>query len=384
MRTYFNRIALIVALFLTLPAMALAAEPASTGGNAYNPMLIGLVSLILILLFVIAVTVSVLSQLTTAYREKMREERTRNNGGGTVATIIFLLVFCLPSLHAIAADSETVAAPVSKLISGIPKDEFYALMSMIVFEIIVVVALMYNIRTLVRLIRNIEEEVPTPSRFSLLRGAFWDRFHSAVAIEKEKDILLDHNYDGIQELDNSLPPWWKYGFYLTIVVAIIYLFHFHVLHTGASSKEEYEIAMQEAEEAKADYLAHSANNVDENSITLTTDAAEIAAGKTLFTTNCAACHAADGGGTVGPNLTDEYWLHGGGIKDIFKSIKYGWQDKGMKSWKDDFSPKQIAQLANFVKTLKGTHPAVPKDKQGELYIESGATIDSTTKTVVNK
>ena len=79
-----------------------------------------------------------------------------------------------------------------------------------------------------------------------------------------------------------------------------------------------------------------------------------------------------GGGSVGPNLTDEYWLHGGGINNIFKSIKYGWPDKGMKSWKDDFSPNQIAQLASYIITLKGTTPAAPKEKQGELYNDSGA------------
>src|SRR5690606_21981681 len=105
-----------------------------------------------------------------------------------------------------------------------------------------------------------------------------------------------------------------------------------------------------------------------------------------FTKNCVACHAADGGGNaVGPNLADPYWLHGGSLKDIFKSIKYGWKDKGMKSWKDDFSPKQIAQLASFVKSLQGTTPTAPKEKQGDLYIEAEeGTADSTQQTTTQE
>jgi cytochrome c oxidase cbb3-type subunit 3 len=235
----------------------------------------------------------------------------------------------------------------------------------------VIFALVFNIKTLTSAISNkampavTAEGKPAPKR-----SWFWDKFNAAATLEQEKDVLLDHNYDGIQELDNSLPPWWKYGFYVTIVVACIYLYRFHISHDAPSSKEEFLAEMQKGEEQKAAYLAGSANNVDENTVTLLTDAMEIGAGKELFVKNCAPCHLPDGGGIVGPNLTDDYWLHGGGIKDVFKSIKYGWQDKGMKSWKDDFSPKQIQQLASFVKSLKGTHPATPKAPQGELYIEA--------------
>ena len=122
--------------------------------------------------------------------------------------------------------------------------------------------------------------------------------------------------------------------------------------------------MKEAEEAKAAYLAKSANNVDENSVTML-DAGAIASSKELFSANCIACHGTAGeGNTVGPNLTDNYWIHGGDIKDVFKSIKYGWVEKGMRSWKDDFSPMQMAQLASFVKSLKGTNPPNAKAPQG--------------------
>jgi cytochrome c oxidase cbb3-type subunit 3 len=199
---------------------------------------------------------------------------------------------------------------------------------------------------------------------------WWVKINSFRSMQEEEAIALDHNYDGIRELDNKLPPWWLYGFYLTIFVAIVYLWRYHVSHTAPLSKEEFTIAMAKAEVEKEEYLAHAANNVDENTVKLLTDGASLEGGKKIFTSVCAACHAADGGGGVGPNLTDDFWLHGGGIKDVFKTIKYGWPEKGMKSWKDDFSPVQLAQLASYVRSLKGTHPATPKEAQGESYKET--------------
>ena len=111
------------------------------------------------------------------------------------------------------------------------------------------------------------------------------------------------------------------------------------------------------------------------------DAAGIASGMKLYNTNCGACHGDKGQGGVGPNLTDAYWLHGGSISHVFKSIKYGIVDKGMKSWKEDFSPTQIAQLASFIESIQGTNPPGAKEKQGDLYVasESNATPSDSTK-----
>ena len=136
--------------------------------------------------------------------------------------------------------------------------------------------------------------------------------------------------------------------------------------------------MQEAEQQREAYLAKAKNNVDENTVKQLTDASDLDAGKKAFTTMCAACHAADGGGGVGPNLTDEYWLHGGSVKDIFKTITYGWPDKGMKSWKDDYSPLQIQQLTSYVMSLHGTKPATPKEAQGEIYKATDAPVSDST------
>jgi len=371
----------IVTALLLLPTFVFAATQAADekSGN-YNAVLISLVSMMLILLFVIGMLANTLRLLTFVIRDKIRKDK--QEAGVIVKTILLLLALGLPTVHVFAAET-VAAAPVSTTISGIPEYDFYAIISVLALELLVIFALAIYTRLLLRVIRN-KPELAQATEAITKKSWFWDKFNAAATLEREKDILLDHNYDGIQELDNSLPPWWKYGFYLTIVVAVIYLYRFHISHDGMSSHEEFVAAMQQGEEEKAAYLAKSANNVDESTVTVLTDPNAIASGKELFVKTCAPCHLADGGGNVGPNLTDDYWLHGGGIKDIFKSIKYGWQDKGMKSWKDDLSPKQIQELASFIKSIKGTHPVTPKAPQGDLYIEATPGKDSktdTTKTV---
>lgn len=382
MRTHKKISAGLVIASLLLPVLAFAGPSAADDkpGN-YNMALISLVSLMLILLFVIGMLANTLSQLGVALRDKNRKDKQASN---IVKTILLMLVFSMSALHSFAADVDNgkPVAQAANSFNGIAAGDFYAIMSVIGLEILVIFSLVIYIKMLLRVISGKPELVKAAKEITQ-RSWFWDNFNKAVPIEKEKDLLLDHNYDGIQELDNSLPPWWKYGFYLTIVVAVIYLYRYHVSHDGPSQAEEFTLEMQKGEEEKAAYLAHSANNVDETTVKLLTDQASLTEGHNIFVKTCAPCHVADGGGNVGPNLTDDYWLHGGGIKDVFKSIKYGWQDKGMKSWKDDFSPKQIEELASFVKSLKGTHPAVPKAPQGDLYIEAtqaGQSGDSTKTT----
>jgi cytochrome c oxidase cbb3-type subunit 3 len=147
-------------------------------------------------------------------------------------------------------------------------------------------------------------------------------------------MTLDHDYDGIRELDNNLPPWWLYGFYVCIIFSGIYLYRFHVSRSAPSSRQEYETAMANAEIEKEAYLKSAANKVDENTVTLLTDASALGEGQKIYSSSCAPCHGAEGQGVVGPNLTDDYWLHKGSVKDVFKTIKYGVPEKGMKSWKD--------------------------------------------------
>ncbi len=352
---------------LLIPQACFAAVASADDKSAnYNITLICLVGLILILLFVIGMLANTLRHLAFVVRSNMRKERQSNTN---VVKTILALLFLLPAVCANATDVVASKAASAELISGIPEVDYYVILGVIAMEMLVIFALVIYMNLLLAAIRN-KPELQAEAQAVVKKNWFWDKFNSASSIEKEKDILLDHNYDGIQELDNSLPPWWIYGFYLTIVVAFIYIYRFHVSHDGLSQQEEYTAEMVKGEEDKAEYLSKSANNIDENSVTLSTSAADIGSGKETFLKNCVACHLADGGGVVGPNLADDYWLHGGSVKDIFKSIKYGWQDKGMKSWKDDLSPKQIQELTSFIRSLKGTHPASPKAPQGDLYIEA--------------
>jgi cytochrome c oxidase cbb3-type subunit 3 len=205
---------------------------------------------------------------------------------------------------------------------------------------------------------------------SWLEG-FWDKINSFKPLSEEANIDTGHSYDGIRELDNVTPPWFLAGFALSIVFGIVYLFQRHLTHTIPSQLEEFKVELAEADSAKAKYLATQGEKVDETNIKLL-GAADIAAGKAVFLQNCIACHGPHGGsmpGGVGPNLTDEYWIHGGSIQDIFKTIKYGWPEKGMISWKDQLSPKQIGQLASYIISLKGSNPAGAKEPQGDLFKE---------------
>ena len=192
-----------------------------------------------------------------------------------------------------------------------------------------------------------------------------EKWEDAVPVEKEGDILLDHNYDGIKELDNNLPPWWVAMFYITIGFAVVYLTYYHFTDAGQGSREEYAVEMEQAEEAVAAFRAKQADQVTEENVVRLTDDASLAAGKGTFTTLCATCHGQNGEGGVGPNMTDTYFLHGCDIKDVFRTIKYGVTDKGMISWQSQLRPSEMQAVASYVLTLVGNTVDNPKDPQGE-------------------
>ncbi len=196
---------------------------------------------------------------------------------------------------------------------------------------------------------------------------FWNRFNDSVPVAKEHEVATDHEYDGIRELDNRLPPWWLYGFYFTIAFGVIYLINYEVLGTGQHQDEEFQAEMMQAEEDVKIYMASLSNLIDETNVTLATESADINAGKAIYDANCAVCHAADGGGGVGPNFTDQYWLHGGDMPSIFKTIKYGVPSKGMIAWEAQLSPKKMMQVASYIYMLEGNTSANPKDPQGDLF-----------------
>ena len=193
---------------------------------------------------------------------------------------------------------------------------------------------------------------------------------SSTPIEDEADIDLDHDYDGIRELDNVLPPWWVALFWGTTIFAFVYIGYWHFSDYGISSAEEYKIEMDKGEKEVKAYLATQTDLVDETNVTLLTDASELSLGESIFQTNCIACHGPAGGGNaVGPNLTDEYWLHGGGIKNVFKTIKYGVPEKGMRSWKKELRASDIHRVASYILSLQGSNPPDAKEPQGEIWKE---------------
>ncbi|MGM9477221.1 cbb3-type cytochrome c oxidase N-terminal domain-containing protein [Pedobacter sp. GSP4] len=200
-----------------------------------------------------------------------------------------------------------------------------------------------------------------------VKRSIWIKLLSLRPIEEEKNLVIDHAYDGIKELNNPVPAWFNFLFFGTMIFAATYLFYYHIGGYGDLQDTEYEKEMAKAKVEKAAYLEKSANTIDENSVKFDNTPALLADGKTIFTANCVVCHGDKGQGIIGPNLTDEYWLHGGGINNVFKTIKYGVQEKGMISWEKNLNPKQLSAVANFIMSLKGTNPAGAKAPQGEKY-----------------
>ncbi|RWX01404.1 cbb3-type cytochrome c oxidase N-terminal domain-containing protein [Flavobacterium cerinum] len=201
---------------------------------------------------------------------------------------------------------------------------------------------------------------------------FKEFFIKDKPIEEEGTILLSHDYDGIKELDNVLPPWWTKLFYACIIFAIVYMAKYHIFDYDDQTKE-FEKEMADAKIAVEEYKKTAKDLIDANSVTQLTEPADLAAGKKIFEMNCAACHRQDAGGAIGPNLTDDQWILGGGIKNVFHTITEGGRDgKGMVAWKGTLKPSEIQLVASYILSLKGTNPKDPKPSEGEVWKEEAA------------
>lgn len=203
------------------------------------------------------------------------------------------------------------------------------------------------------------------------KPTIWTKLLSLKPLDKEEELIIPHAYDGIHELNNPVPTWFNVLFYGTIIFAAGYLYYYHVGEYGAKQDLEYENEMVKAAADKRAFLAKSGEKYDENTVKL--DQSLLLNGKQVYMTNCSPCHGASGQGAVGPNLTDEFWLHGGSINAIFKTIKYGVPAKGMVSWEKNLSAKNIAELSNYILSLAGTKPANAKAPQGIEYKEERVT-----------
>lgn len=222
-----------------------------------------------------------------------------------------------------------------------------------------------------------------PSKFASWVRTTYNKLVGTKPIEEEHDIILDHNYDGIRELDNDLPPWWLYGFYASIIFGAVYLIRYHVFN-GDTQFDELEAEIAQAKIDIEEYKKTAKDLVDFNTVTVLTEASDLANGKSIFELNCVACHKADGGGGIGPNLTDKNWILGGGIKNIFKTVSEGGRDgKGMIAWKQSLKPSEIAQVSSYVLQFEGTTPAEPKAPEGDIWVnqEEPSIEEDTTETI---
>ncbi len=236
----------------------------------------------------------------------------------------------------------------------------YGLVGLIILLIVVVLFMLF--RLIVPMMGDSLKDEEFQASFSGRVYALMSGDATVMTGKAKDEIHSNHDFDGIQEYDNDLPPWWKYMFYVTIVFAVGYMLHYHVFRTGALQAEEYEMEMQQAA------LIAAQNVEDPNAVTnfeVLTDAGALESGKAIYLQNCAACHGQAGEGTVGPNLTDEYWIHGGDVNDIFKTVKFGVPSKGMVPWQGKLTKDQMLEVSSYILSLQGSNPPNAKEAQGE-------------------
>lgn len=224
--------------------------------------------------------------------------------------------------------------------------------------------MLFLVGVMLRLIRMLhEEKMGEPGK---PKRTLWMKILSLRPIEEEKDMMIDHTYDGIQELDNPTPPWFNFLFYGTILWGVVYLIYYHVMNDGMIQENEYQAELVMWEAKTANYLANQTDLIDETNVTLVTDPALLESAAVIFKAKCAACHGELGEGKNGPNLTDDYALHGGTIQDLFRTITVGVPEKGMIPWKGLLKPEEIQNMASYILSIKGSlPPGTGKEPEGE-------------------
>ena len=358
---------IILSSFL-ISALNLFAQEATTvvatRTSSNNQLVIVLVIVMLLLAFVIWG----LGKALIAISKQVNEKHSASS-----KSLLILLLYLGVGMFQPASAQYSIIEQTVKIepnYGGLSSTSFYLFACVIGIELIAIAFLTISIK------RMYAELMPPKvankaSSFNLFK--WWNTFDQkyftkAIPVEQEADRLLDHDYDGIKELDNALPPWWKYGFYITIIFSAIYLLNFHVLDSGKDPIEEYKAEMNQAQIEKEIFEANNKDKVDEKNIVMA-DAAGLQQAKNLYEMDCWACHGKKGEGGAGPNLTDNYWLHKGSLNDIYASIKNGYPDKGMQSWSVKYTPKEMSFLASYIKSLQGTNPANAKPAQGDLFVE---------------
>lgn len=282
----------------------------------------------------------------------------------------FLLLLLVIPTQAQHLGNPDVPFGISDIVNGMGDTLLYIILS-IALIVLFLVGVVYL--SVLRLRDKIMAE-NNPAFEARANQSLWARLFEVSPIAEDKDKILDHNYDDIHELDNPIPSWFMWLFYITAIFAVVYLLNYHVFNTGKLQEAEYTAQVEQAEKDYQVYLQTAGDKINAETVILLTSKDEIGKGEELFAKNCVACHGKLAEGTqIAPNLTDEFWIHGGGVKNVFKTITEGVELKGMKSWKKDFSPVQIQQLASYILSLQGSKPANAKEPQGAKWTGDNAT-----------
>ncbi|MCB9034096.1 MAG: c-type cytochrome [Chitinophagales bacterium] len=357
---------LSLVLLSTSSVFAQATETTSTDttGTGFNiPLNYVLLAVALVLAFLILILVNTTKNAIDLFKSNNPDSMNKK-----ILSFLAVAMLSIPLLQ--AQDAATSTAQTLDLSKA--------------FTFILILLILIEVGFILYLVKSIEflsgiKAVKESSK----EQSLWEKINSFQDLSEEDNLDVGHEYDGIRELDNITPPWFAFGFVASMIIGVIYIYQFNVSHRIPSQYVELENAELKAKTEQDAFMANSTSAVDEKNVKMLDDAG-IAKGAAIFKTNCQICHGANGEGISGPNLTDDYWLHGGSLNDIFHTIKYGVLEKGMTPWESMLSPAEINEVASYVKSLKGTNPANAKEKQGELYQEAGdasastATTDSTT------
>lgn len=237
--------------------------------------------------------------------------------------------------------------------------ETYDLYALVILNILLLGVLLYMKRLFNGFVEMVSEEKETEEIAPAVLTKVGKLLTDVVPIDEEESILLHHEYDGIRELDNNLPPWWVWLFYGTIIFAVVYLFNYHVLGISDLQIEAYKKEMILADQQKEAYRKAMAMNVDETNATVMTEASDLSTGKQLFAKNCVSCHGANGEGVIGPNLTDNAWIYGYDIKELYKTVRVGSPNGKMPEHESKMNPIEIQQVVSFVLSMPDAKGAEP-------------------------
>ena len=351
----------IITIFIATPVWAIGPEATDKKWYMADGTFWILVAVAAILFYVIYA----LSEVVIWSGKKKMDEK--KNSSANVILFILGTASLFYSNDVAAQSALTTAVETNK--ETIWNSIYLPLYILIAIEICVISYLTLMLAQLARKEKAIAE--PGVKRESWIART-WNKWNYKVPLEREEEMLLeDHDYDGIQELDNGMPPWLQYIFIFTICFAIVYLWRYNI-GNGLTQEEELAVENEKAMIEKAAYMLTEQANYDETTVVLSTDPAVLAGGKKVYEQQCAVCHGNAGEGNVGPNFSDEYWIHGGTINDVFRTVSEGVPAKGMASWKEILSAKQMFEVSNYIKSLRGTNPPNPKDPQGNLYVEGAS------------